>query len=111
LSARGACGQEPGPRAATEARQPRQHRAKAGKQVTAIAVAEKKARLFDETLARFVAKLERLVAARRIADLKAAVRAAWHASAPPGAGAEDRRPCGARPRARKAPAAHRLPCS
>ena len=36
--------------------------AKAGKQVTAIAVAEKKARLFDETLARFAAKLDRLVA-------------------------------------------------
>lgn len=50
--------------------------AKAGSQVTAIAVAEKKARLFDETLARFVAKLERLAAARRMAELKAAVKAA-----------------------------------
>ena len=79
--------------------------AKAGKQVTAIAVAEKKAQLFDETLARFVAKLERLVAARRIADLKAAVRAAVARPRPapalaPKTGARAAAPG---PRARKAP--------
>ena len=38
--------------------------AKSGKQVTAIAVAEKRARIFDETLARFVARLEKLKAAK-----------------------------------------------
>jgi hypothetical protein len=47
--------------------------AKSGKQVTAIAVAEKRARIFDETLARFVARLEKLNAASRMKALKAAV--------------------------------------
>lgn len=47
--------------------------AKSGTQVTAMAVAEKRARLFDETLARFVAKLEKLNARRRLGDLKSAV--------------------------------------
>lgn len=79
--------------------------AKAGRQVTAIAVAEKKARLFDETLARFVAKLERLAAARRMADLKAAVKAALarKRTAPakgPKTGAVPSAPA---PRARQAP--------
>lgn len=49
---------------------------KVGKQVTAMAVAEKKARLFDETLARLAAKLEKLNARRRMAELKSAVAAA-----------------------------------
>lgn len=47
--------------------------AKTGKQVTAIAVAEKRAKIFDETLARFAAKLEKLNAAQRMRALKAAV--------------------------------------
>lgn len=47
--------------------------AKSGKQVTAIAVAEKRAKIFDETLARFVAKLEKLNAAKRMKALKSAV--------------------------------------
>ncbi len=47
--------------------------AKSGKQVTAIAVAEKRARIFDEALARFVAKLEKLNAAKRMKALKSAV--------------------------------------
>jgi len=47
--------------------------AKSGKQVTAIAVAEKRARIFDEALVRFVAKLEKLNAARRMKALKSAV--------------------------------------
>jgi hypothetical protein len=47
--------------------------AKIGKQVTAIAVAEKRARIFDEALARFVAKLAKLNAAKRMKALKTAV--------------------------------------
>lgn len=47
--------------------------AKVGKQVTAMAVAEKRSKLFQETLARFVAKLERLNAAKRPKTLRAAV--------------------------------------
>lgn len=47
--------------------------AKIGKQVTAMAVAEKRAKLFDETLARYVAKLDKLNAAKRMKALKAAV--------------------------------------
>ncbi len=50
--------------------------AKSGTQVTAMAVAEKRARLFDETLARFVAKLEKLNGKRRLSDLKSAVAGA-----------------------------------
>jgi hypothetical protein len=49
---------------------------KVGKQVTAMAVAEKRAKLFDETLARFAAKLEKLNAASRLKSLKAAVASA-----------------------------------
>jgi hypothetical protein len=49
---------------------------KTGKQVTAMVVAEKRAKLFDETLTRYVAKLDKLNAAKRIKDLKAAVAAA-----------------------------------
>jgi hypothetical protein len=47
--------------------------AKTGKQVTAMAVAEKRAKLFDETLARYVAKLDKLNAAKHMKALKAAV--------------------------------------
>ena len=47
--------------------------AKTGKQVTAMAVAEKRAKLFDETLTRYIAKLEKLNAAKRMKALKAAV--------------------------------------
>jgi hypothetical protein len=47
--------------------------AKSGSQVSAMAVFDKKARLFDEALARFVAKLEKLNARRRLGDLKSAV--------------------------------------
>lgn len=47
--------------------------AKSGSQVTAMAVFDKKARLFDEALARFVAKLDKLNARRRLGDLKSAV--------------------------------------
>ena len=43
--------------------------AKVGKEVTAMAVAEKRAKLFDEALARFVAKLEKLNAAKRLKSL------------------------------------------
>lgn len=49
---------------------------KVGKEVTAMAVAEKRAKLFSETLARFVAKLEKLDAARRLKSLRAAVASA-----------------------------------
>ena len=49
---------------------------KVGKQVTAMAVAEKRAKLFDETLARFVAKLEKLQAAKRLKPLRVAVAGA-----------------------------------
>ena len=49
---------------------------KVGKQVTAMAVAEKRAKLFDETLARFVAKLEKLHAAKRLKSLREAVAGA-----------------------------------
>lgn len=44
-----------------------------GTQVTAMAVAEKRTRLFEETLARFVAKLEKLQARRKLGALKTAV--------------------------------------
>jgi hypothetical protein len=47
--------------------------AKTGKHVTAMAVAEKRAKLFDETLTRYIAKLEKLNAAKRMRALKAAV--------------------------------------
>ena len=47
--------------------------AKTGKQVTAMAVAEKRAKLFDEALTRYVAKLDKLNAAKRMKALKAAV--------------------------------------
>jgi len=47
--------------------------AKTGKQVTAMAVAEKRAKLFDETLTRYVAKLDKFNAAKRMKTLKAAV--------------------------------------
>lgn len=50
--------------------------AKVGKQVTAMAVAEKRAKLFDETLKRFATKLEKLNAAKRPKTLKAAVASA-----------------------------------
>jgi hypothetical protein len=46
---------------------------KSGTQVTAMAVAEKRARLFEETLARFVTKLEKLQARRKLGALKSAV--------------------------------------
>jgi hypothetical protein len=46
---------------------------KVGKQVTAMAVADKRAKLFGEALARFTAKLDRLNAAKRIKALKTAV--------------------------------------
>jgi hypothetical protein len=46
---------------------------KSGTQVTAMAVAEKRTRLFEETLARFVAKLEKLQARRKLGALKSAV--------------------------------------
>jgi hypothetical protein len=46
---------------------------KGGTQATAMAVAEKRARLFDETLARFVSKLEKLQARRKLSALKSAV--------------------------------------
>jgi hypothetical protein len=46
---------------------------KSGTQVTAMAVADKRARLFEETLARFVAKLDKLNAKRRLASLRVAV--------------------------------------
>jgi hypothetical protein len=49
---------------------------KVGKEVTAMAVAEKRAKLFSEALARFVAKLEKLNAARRLKSLRAAVAGA-----------------------------------
>jgi hypothetical protein len=49
---------------------------KSGTDVTAMAVAEKRMRLFEETLARFVAKLEKLQAKRRLVALKSAVAAA-----------------------------------
>ena len=44
--------------------------AKVGKAVTAMAVAEKRTKLFDETLARFVARLEKLNAAKQPKPLK-----------------------------------------
>lgn len=81
--------------------------AKTGREVTSIAVAEKKAKIFDQTLARFVARLERLNAARRVADLKAAVKAALalkqasRAKGPKGPKAPAA--VAAPPRARKAP--------
>lgn len=50
--------------------------AKVGAQVTAIAVADKRAQIFDETLARFVAKLDKLNAQRKLKALKAAVATA-----------------------------------
>lgn len=43
--------------------------AKTGTGLSAIAIGEQKAKLFDETLSRYVAKLERLSAARRKAEL------------------------------------------
>jgi hypothetical protein len=46
---------------------------KGGTQVTAMAVAEKRARLFEETLARFVKKLEKVQARRKLGALKSAV--------------------------------------
>lgn len=46
---------------------------KAGIQVTAMAVAEKRVRLFQEALERFVAKLEKLQARRQLGALKSAV--------------------------------------
>ena len=49
---------------------------KTGVDVTAMAVAEKRMRLFEETLARFVAKLEKVQARRRLAALKSASAAA-----------------------------------
>jgi hypothetical protein len=49
---------------------------KVGTQVTAIAVADKRAQIFDEALARFTAKLEKLNAQRKLAALKAATAAA-----------------------------------
>lgn len=78
--------------------------AKTGKQITSIAVAEKKAQIFDQTLARFVAKLERLNAARRVADLKAAVKAALaRRQAGRAKGPKAPAVAAAPPRARKAP--------
>lgn len=80
--------------------------AKTGKQVTAIAVAQKKSQIFDETLARFVVKLERLNAARKMADLKAAVKAALERKRAAAGKATKRAPASmaaAAPRARKAP--------
>ena len=47
--------------------------AKTGKHVTAMAAAEKRAKLFDETLTRYIAKLDKLNAAKRMRALKAAV--------------------------------------
>jgi hypothetical protein len=47
--------------------------AKTGRQITAIAVAEKRAQLFDETLARLVVRLQKLNAVRGIDALKSAV--------------------------------------
>lgn len=64
--------------------------AKTGKQVTAMAVAEKRTKVFDETLARFVAKLDRLNAKQRMASLKSAVvnaLARKRAAQPTGGGA------------------------
>lgn len=49
---------------------------KSGTDVTAMAVAEKRMRLFEETLARFVAKLEKLQAQGRLVALKRAAAAA-----------------------------------
>jgi hypothetical protein len=46
---------------------------KSGKQVTAMVVAEKRAKLFDETLARYAAKLDKLNGAKRMKALKTAV--------------------------------------
>lgn len=46
---------------------------KGGTQVTAMAVADKRTRLFEETLARFAAKLEKLQARRKLGALKSAV--------------------------------------
>jgi hypothetical protein len=77
--------------------------AKIGKQVTAMAVAEKRAKLFDETLTRFIAKLDKLNAAKRMKALKAAVsdalvrkRAAQAAAA--GRGVASPGPAGTAPR-------------
>jgi hypothetical protein len=79
--------------------------AKAGRRVTAIAVAKKKAQIFDQTLARFVARLERLNAARRVADLKAAVKDALaRKRAGPAKGPKVTAAVAAVPRARKGPA-------
>jgi hypothetical protein len=47
-----------------------------GKEVTAMAVAEKRTKLFGETLARFVARLEKLNAAKRLKSLRVAVASA-----------------------------------
>lgn len=80
--------------------------AKTGKQVTAIAVAQKKAQIFDEALARFVAKLERLNAARKMAELKAAVKTALErkrSAAGKGPKKADASVAVAAPRAQKAP--------
>jgi hypothetical protein len=78
--------------------------AKAGREVTSIAVAEKKAQIFDQTLARFVARLERLNAARRMADLKSAVKAALARKQAGAAKGPKKAPAAAAaPRARKAP--------
>ena len=46
---------------------------KSGTQVTPMAVAEKRARLFEVTLARFVTTLEKLQARRKLGALKSAV--------------------------------------
>jgi hypothetical protein len=77
-----------------------------------MAVAEKRARLFEETLARFVTKLEKLQARRKLGALKSAVADAVarkrnaQAAAAPGAKRPTTKPAGAleRPRARGAAA-------
>jgi hypothetical protein len=83
---------------------------KSGTRVTAMAVAEKRARLFEETLARFVTKLEKLQARRKLGALKSAVADAVarkrNAQAAPASGAKRAatKPANAagRPRARGA---------
>lgn len=85
---------------------------KSGTQVTAMAVAEKRARLFEETLARFVTKLEKLQARRKLGALKSAVADAVarkrdaQAAAAPGAARSDTKTASTagRPRARGAAA-------
>jgi hypothetical protein len=85
---------------------------KGGTQVTAMAVAEKRAKLFEETLARFVKKLEKVQARRKLGALKSAVADAVvrkrnaQAAAAPGAKRPATKPASAagRPRARGAAA-------